>query len=402
MYKSGKPRAPRLSPLRMNMKRASGYVDGLKITDGASNNVVVIRKEADKVELSMYNSETPTISPTLILKSLKLFNSFILGTNPTAARRGVGLNRMLDPPKSLYCIENPGMAGEFDVLDSEGLRHRVQVQLQARDEFAARALSVCEFVLSSAAWENFRTLWWMILDETQDDDSDKKEWTAMVIALLTLAIPLLGIEPKQTTTSGPQEPIALRQTKTHSWKSESTKFTSAHPWESMWNSQKHGADWKSWQGISWNWVDNQEETYKPAASNGLLISAPNYQYSIRTPSATKNRFVLNCVSIARLARKSDQVKRLVGHIIGTKGQNGVNLVKLVIALHLLREEQKLSVINQEAVGWSRDLGPILAQIGGWLGWNSWSWRTGGFYDLEKAGENHYAFEQGKIFNSSIY
>ena len=377
-------------------------MDGLKIIDGASSNIVAIRKEADKTEISMYNSETPTLSRAITIKSLKLFNSLVLGTNPAAERRAAGLNRILDPPKSLYCLENPGIAGEFDILDSEGLRHRVQVQLQARDEFAARALSVCEFVLSSVAWENFKTLWWMILDETQGDDANKKEWTALVVALLSLAVPLLSSEPKQTATSSPKEPIALRQTKAYSRKGENIKNTSASPWESMWNCQKHGADWKSWPGLSWDWLDNQEESHEPMASNGLLISAPNYQNSIRTPSATKSNFVLQCLSVARLTRKSDQVKLLVGHIIGMKGQNGVNLVKLVIALHLLREEQKLSVIDQEAIGWGRDLGPVLAQISGWLGWDSWSWRSGGFFDLEKAGENHYNFEQGKILSSILF
>ena len=70
-------------------------------------------------------------------------------------------------------------------------------------------------------------------------------------------------------------------------------------------------------------------------------------------------------------------------------------MKLAIALHLLREEQKLSIIDQVAIGGCRDLGPVLAQIGGWLGWDSWNWKSGSYYDLEKAGENHYTFEQCK-------
>lgn len=401
MYKSGKPRPPRLSPLRTNLTQEVNCTDGLKIVDGETSNIVVLQKGGDGTEISIYNSEVPHWSRRHAIKSLKLFNSLILGTNPAAARRAFGLHRVLDPPKSLYCLENSGVAGEFDILDGEGLRHRVQVQLQARDEFAARALSVCEFVLSSAAWEDFKTLWWIFLDETQDDDADKREWTALVITLLSLAVPLLSSEPKQTTSSSPNEPIALRQTRAYSRKSESSNTTSANPWESMWNRLKHGADWKSWPGVSWDWVDNQEESHEPMASNGLLISAPNYQHPIRAPSATKNNFIPHCISIVRCTRRSDQVKPHVERIIGMKRQNGVNLVKLVIALHLLREEQKLSVIDQEAVGWGRDLGPVLAQIGGWLGWDGWSWKSGGFFDLEKAGENHYNFEQGKVLSSSL-
>lgn len=56
---------------------------------------------------------------------------------------------------------------------------------------------------------------------------------------------------------------------------------------------------------------------------------------------------------------------------------------LLVALHLLREEQKLDMRMSEAsdsqIG---QLAPLLAQLGHWLGWSDWNWKGDSYYGVE--------------------
>ena len=77
-------------------------------------------------------------------------------------------------------------------------------------------------------------------------------------------------------------------------------------------------------------------------------------------------------------------------------QRGQELAKLLFALHLLREEEKLDIASEEVCNTvSGSLGPVLAQIGHWMGWDSWSGKPGAFFSLEDPVMGQYLFDDCK-------
>ena len=43
---------------------------------------------------------------------------------------------------------------------------------------------------------------------------------------------------------------------------------------------------------------------------------------------------------------------------------------------------------------AKALTPILAQIGSWLGWETWSWKNTSYYGLEDAEIDYWSFNEG--------
>jgi len=75
---------------------------------------------------------------------------------------------------------------------------------------------------------------------------------------------------------------------------------------------------------------------------------------------------------------------------------GQILPHVLVALHLFREEQKLSNLsNDKTTLWTGDLTPVLAQLGRWMGWTHWDWKKGTYYNLDGAGVDCQIFENGK-------
>ena len=73
-----------------------------------------------------------------------------------------------------------------------------------------------------------------------------------------------------------------------------------------------------------------------------------------------------------------------------------------MALHLLREEQKLSTCDTEES--RRPLGllaPVLAQLGGWLGWESWKWTEDAYFGNEMASMERWQFEDTQITGLNV-
>lgn len=69
------------------------------------------------------------------------------------------------------------------------------------------------------------------------------------------------------------------------------------------------------------------------------------------------------------------------------------LATILIGLHLLREEMKLEFTASEAL---HGITPILAQLGGWLGWPSWSFKDTAGYMVESTNMATWLFDDSVI------
>lgn len=69
-------------------------------------------------------------------------------------------------------------------------------------------------------------------------------------------------------------------------------------------------------------------------------------------------------------------------------------------MHLFREERKLDTLCHDFAGSQpNNLAPVLAQLGHWLRWDSWTWRQGSFYDLDGGSGNDWVYEESSLISS---
>ena len=62
--------------------------------------------------------------------------------------------------------------------------------------------------------------------------------------------------------------------------------------------------------------------------------------------------------------------------------------RLLRSLHLLREETKLNSVTDFTHGSIDVLASVIAQIGRWIGWDTWTWKDGCYYSLELGFKAH--------------
>jgi anaphase-promoting complex subunit 1 len=167
-----------------------------------------------------------------------------------------------------------------------------------------------------------------------------------------------------------------------------------------------------WLGTpAWGWCLSSEAKHdvksniaSPSTGHRRAASTKYLSQNLGSGSAwAKNTFLTDCATLT-----SDFLSSPPG--LAASGERGIlptapghnfelrriALSTIVVALHLYREELKLNVASSEAddVGLSR-LAAILAQLGGWLGWEAWNWNDSAYYACENVDMDRWRFNIGK-------
>ncbi len=380
-------------PTAEGCRRSCGHLDALKITDGDISRVLCLGPrpgDREAFDLSLYAGWAKELVSTIEVGQLNLFNPYSLGPTLSPSRKTAGLRRTLRPPGNVAGLESPGSRGLFDVVDSEGCKHRLQLQLRPNDENVFRALQVCRFVLPGHGGEALLALWWSIMKDLSVKETPDPEWTALVVTLFSLAVDLVDGE-------------AARLTETSEHLDPDHQFFGAAPKERSPDSTHKSGSWarmlkldsnKLQSNISpvWNWIGQ--------SSN---LTAATLDSSAAKDVQRRSDFIFSCVQTSRRLSQAPYNRRAISQCrIGSDPpktnpqSHALPLVRLSVGLHLLREEYKLNMMSMVSPFSEKgDLGPVLAQLNGWLGWEGWDWREGGYYDLDDAGFNRYVFEDGK-------
>ena len=307
-----------------------------------------------------------------------------------------GVNRVVatgDPSFAFVGVEHPSLHGYFDIVDDQQKFHRLQMQLEPSNELLRKVLKVCRFVLrdTERTADSISVVWWDVMQwlhsKVMDDGLDL-EWTATVVMLFTMAVPYLN-----SRIQG----IPVRARKRHGFlRSNSGSWVDPGNWEALfeWETGSTGVI-PSWMTNSaWSWIVDRDAAEGP--EDGLPGELDQAWSTFR-----KNTFLIRCAGLAREFIQSPRwitasVCLPTSHFRNEETRRSA-LGRILIGLHLLREERKLSTSEvEESCDPLGLLAPVLAQIGGWLGWESWTWAENQFYGNEVANMDRWAFDDGRI------
>ncbi|MCJ1477120.1 Anaphase-promoting complex subunit 1 [Lambiella insularis] len=394
--------------VRLNdVKRSEGVLDACKVNDGSSSRILVLCETRDG------NRELFLQTPWNITKKLKLPPKLLVH-NPYqtsrldsfSSRREGGLNRVLsEGPGVLLNLEHTHRTNRVDIIDVKNFRHRIEVQLQATNHLVRKALGVCEYVLpgEDAEIEPYTRAWWDVVEclRSRSIGANEAEWTAFVVLLFSMFV---------ESTSDRQHQSTLRHKKRKGGllRSSSGVSTDLESWNAMMVSEGDpSGSSPSWlKGAAWAWTQNIEQTsVSPMLAQKVRASRSSGSNTAdRTPTIAKSTFLVDCFNIAHEFVKSEAGSLAFGErgYLPTARSKAPALRRaalptILAALHLLREELKLDVLASTDV---HQLTPVLAQMGGWLDWETWSWRSNSYYMLESDCMEHWLFDESIISNSN--
>jgi anaphase-promoting complex subunit 1 len=392
--KSGKSNEKTTIVQAMGVHHAPNVMDVCKVVDGEVSRILTLKSTMDgKGELALQSPWGPSIKIELPSKLL-LHPPHRFSTVQNRAQ-DAGLKRVIgDQNLNLTAFGHSSSGGQVDVIDSEKRRHRIAIQLQPKNPLVKKALAVCRFVLrdSIRAADGLYTAWWEVLRWliSRGVDENDLEWTALVVLLFTMAVGFID-------SPQPRTPAAKKQRrKGNTLRSSSGSYIDQESWESMTEKMAGSSGvTASWMmSSSWTWASGPKDD-----NNGRPFLAEQKQ-----SDQLKNSYLLRCASLARDFFDSPQGEAASGSegylptaLCQSQTTRRTALCSILVGLHLLREEQKLSISDSESSYHERGmLAPILAQIGGWVGWRSWTWKEDGYYGTELATMSGWAFEDSQI------
>ncbi|MCJ1454677.1 Anaphase-promoting complex subunit 1 [Mycoblastus sanguinarius] len=389
------------------MTRQSSVIDACKIGDGSRSRILVLDNNSGGIgELSLQAPWSCLRNIELPL-SLFLHNPYQIANDISLRqRREGGLRRRISRgPQALVALQNGSSQGRVDVVDSDGIKHRLQIQLRPRNPLIRKVIRVAESVLpaSEADGEAILRGWWDVMSwlQARPEEETDIEWTAMVVVLFSMGVAF--VEDLRTETITRQ-----KKRKGGLLRSSSGANTDLESWEAM-LSQEGGSSSTSptWMRTgAWEWT--AKEKILPAGSlskRSRSSSSVTHSATAAVPVPGKSPYLIYCISIAR-----DFIKSPVGQ--AANGEHGylptaslrdsemrrTALASILVGLHLLREELKLDVLAAEAL---HRLTPILAQIGSWLGWETWGFKEPGYYIMESTDMETWLFEDSVITRMRI-
>ncbi|OJJ34252.1 hypothetical protein ASPWEDRAFT_113076 [Aspergillus wentii DTO 134E9] len=402
--KSGTSRERSLLVQATGIQHFSNICDACRIVDGDIARILTLSASDDgERELSL---QSPWSSPTTVEvpTKLMLYEPYGVSSSASLSRpRESGMNRiMMDSSVTITGIDHPSIDGKVDVIDTMRRRHRFQIGMEPDNELVRKIFRVCKFALrdSEKAGDGILVGWWETMKwlRSREANENDLEWTAMIVILFAMAVPF--IDGEQTRT-----PVKQTRRKKGLLRSSSGSYVDLESWKAMLDQESGSAGvvapWMT--SSSWGWVVEQDAEEDLDGRQGKRFSRIEQPDSSRS-TFRKNSYLLRCAALAREFLQSPQGTEACGPdgylpIAGSYNENSrrTALCTLLIGLHLLREEQKLSICEAEQA--HRPLGllaPVLAQIGRWLGWRSWTWEEGSYFSMELASMDRWQFEDSQI------
>jgi anaphase-promoting complex subunit 1 len=380
------------------LRKAQAISDIALIKDGHVQRLLVMSKTRQSEPL--LNLEAPW-SPSFRIHlpaSFLLLNPIVLSVRPIGAKKDdISRRGVIASSLSITSFFQRGHNGQVGLLEVGKSAHTIDIQLEPEDIAVRQVLLLCNLIfgrdfqdaLLVALWEVQR---WLRERESQD----VQEWSALVVCLFTLAVPFIDEKAVKTNTPSRRKRGGLLRSASGT-AMDLTEFDTMN--ESHWRSPPRRPNTGAW-----DWILGEESAQQ-------LTSAPRSPQHTRTKSRAtaddqaekKDPYILRCIGWAREFCQSPAGEAA----IGTEGYlpTAINkerdvrqtaLAKVLIGMHLLYEEQKLTPLtNWSTFALDSYLG-VLAQLGTWLGWSSWTMHENGYYINEFTSANHWYLEDANI------
>ncbi|KAH7629415.1 putative APC1 protein [Sordaria sp. MPI-SDFR-AT-0083] len=341
------------------LRRAQSVLDSCKISDGNEQTILILSEgKPGGRELSLQSpwSQLTTVDATLLL--LDDFNN--LSYSGTHRTRTASLDpksngiRLSQIRIDALCHSSP--RGVIDLMDKDGAFHRLQIKLRPSSSQVRKALDVCRSVLPASHSDRLLGGWWhttqwlRVLNRQEvDSTTPDREWSSFVVLLLASFIALGHTNDASLALVGD----GVRDLRPSS------------SWEAMELYTTPGASADA------PWMRNGG--WKFLLEDGLLDTIPSSQEP-QPPS-----FMARHIELAKSFIASPEGLAALGAngylpTAVERGRDSRNKAawSMMLALHLLVEEQTLSVLSPEEVSPGQsDLRALLWQLARWLGWQQY-------------------------------
>lgn len=381
--------------------QASNIISATKVIDGSIARIMTLTNDGNGIGVISLEAPWSTSFKIDMPRHLTVYDPFLIATFDSPGRRREGsLKRIISSASSsLTGLREATAAGRVDVVDSQGRSHRLCIQLEPKEEKIRTILEACCLILPLKVGDGLLITWWEVLRWLRQTAAHRpnKEWTALIVVLFCLAVPFTGSPRKQ------KSPDASRK-KNASVRSGVARPVKASSWEQAMEQEiSSGLTEPAWTASpSWAWVVNEDGSRDTIIPNAMLGTKAT---ALAKPSFfdQDNTFIIKCIELAREFLSTSTGR----DAIGTRGYlptavsqsneaKRTSLAKILVVLHLIREEQKLDVRTDEHFDSETLLSPVIGQIGEWLGWSDWSWKENSYYASEIPDLHRWQFEDTKI------
>lgn len=374
--------------------------DACKISTSECSRLLVLKVDTGAISTLSLQAPWSSSFDIELPKTFSVYNPFRIANNiPSTQRREGGFKRVLSRgPQSLVGLAHSDHRGRADVIDSEGFQHRLEIQLLPHSDLVRKMILLGDSILPSlgGTGDQILNLWWSALSWLRPGQKDEVdlEWTSFGVCLFSIVVGFVADRRSETTNR-------QQKRKTRLLRSSSGANTNLESWDTMLieESEPCGA-WPDWMKMeAWNWaVTNKSgsfQSHPEITRKTAPLRTAGFVHRDMLPTQKKSLYLVNCLSLARdfkhsiHASKSPKPSLLM--VEGSIKSVRMTIGTLLIGYHLLREEMKLNSLSSGSL---HMVTPILAQLGSWLGWSSWSFKDHSYYMLEST-EMHF-----QMFNDS--
>lgn len=287
------------------------------------------------------------------------------------SKREVGKTRTIKVPLNSYLLQ-AGRSGQVDLSAKDGTRHRVQLRMRPHSDEVFRILEMCRFVIGGDAgaallrtWMSVHTL--MQAERQQSSDAVEAEWETLVVTLFAFSVGSIT-----RTSTGLQ-----RDNRAHPRRSLSRAPAALGP-----TAEDQASESKSGKLVSsaWDWMSSADIRRSSQRSSREHKGADPSTSRLRSASMiefeARARHCLHSMA-------QDGLEWLVN--AHAARERYTYAIKVLFAVHLYREEQKLkTLIDKSAERFDGLMVAALAQMGHWLKMEAWTWAPGTYYEMEGA------------------
>lgn len=349
----------KVSMVFSDLRRANSVIDSCKISDGNEQTILILSEdETGGRELSLQSpwNHLTTVDANL----LQIDNVNSLTYSGTHRKRTALLGPEPDGIRlsqtRIDALCHSSLRGVIDIMDKDGAFHRLRLKLRPSSSQVCKALDVCRSVLPASHADRLLAGWWHttrwlreVNRQEVDGTTPDLEWSSFVVLLLASFIALA--HTTQTSLANVGHDLRDLQPKS-SWEAMELYATPAASADSPW--MRNGG----WQFL---------------LEEGLLDTVPPSQ-DPQPPS-----FMARHIELAKAYISSVEGMAAFGAngylptaIERDRNSRNKAAWSMMLALHLLVEEQSLSVLSPEEVSPGQsDLRALLWQLARWLGWQQY-------------------------------
>ena len=385
-----------------DFRRGYDIADAIKVADHDICRIVTLTKSREG--LSVLHLEAPwSVSYRLDPPhKLRVHDPFTVISSNSPERWQEGSRKRIfgSFPSHLKGLQCSSSSGRFDVVDQHDRWHRVRLQLRPHNFQVEKILAASALVLCDNAGQGLIVAWWEILRWLRQDlTKSDAEWTAMVVLLFCLAVPYLP----NTEIRKSREKL---QGKNSTNRRQSTKLSDVSSWiQALYGESQETSVLPHFQEKpAWNWVDSEfPDIYRSVPPENSPTNARRSSNTV-LEATSRSSHIQSYVQLAREFLKTPAGKHAIGvegylptALSQPRGARQTALAKILISLHLLNEEDKLDVRSNDVhQGTNRLLSPVIAQIGAWLGWQGWDWKSDSYFSPELQNLEGWLFDDSRI------